>query len=78
MHFRTSISQKLPIQLECKVEGFLNKVRVLREHCGYSSDMILNMDETPMFFDIVPQRMIAKKGVKEVKVCSFGVDKRKF
>ena len=50
MRSRTSISQKLPIQLESKLQGFLNEIRVLRERHGYSSDMIINMDETPIVF----------------------------
>ena len=77
MRARTSISQKLPAQLESKLESFLNEVRVLRVHHGYSSDMIINMDETPMYFDMVPEKTISKKGRKEVRVRLSGAEKRK-
>ena len=77
MRARTSISQKLPAQLESKLESFLNEVRVLRVRHGYSSDMIINMDETPMYFDMVPEKTISKKGKKEVRVRSSGAEKRK-
>jgi hypothetical protein len=62
---KTSISQKLPIQLESKLQGFLNKIRVLRERHGYSSDMIINTDEMPMFFNLVLRRQLRKKREKE-------------
>ena len=64
MRARTSILQKLPAQLESTLESFLNEVRVLRVRHGYSSDMIINMDETPMYFDMVPEKTISKKGKK--------------
>ena len=35
------------------------------------------MDETPMYFDIVPSRTIVKKGVKEVRVRTTGAEKRR-
>ena len=77
MRARTSISQKLPAQLERKLESFLNEVRVLRVRHGYSPDMIINKDETPMYFDMVPEKTISKKGKKEVHVRSSGAEKRK-
>ena len=74
---RTSISQKLPPQLESKLESFLNEVRILRTQYSYPLDMIINMDETPMFFDMVPGKTVGKKGVKEVRVRSSGAEKRR-
>lgn len=73
----TSISLKLPAQLEKKVECFLNEVRVLRSVNNYPINLIINMDETPMFFDMVPEQTISKKGVKEVRVHSSGAQKKK-
>ena len=40
-------------------------------------NLIINMDETPMFFDMVPEQMISKKGVKKVRVRSSGAQKKK-
>ena len=56
---------------------FLNEVRVLRTMYDYTSDLIINMDETPMYFDIVPERTVTKKGVREVRVRSSGAEKKR-
>ena len=74
---RTSISQKLPAQLERNLECFLNKVNILRAKHAYPARLITNMDETPMYFDMVPSSTISKKGVKEVRVRSSGAEKRR-
>lgn len=74
---RTSISQKLPAQLEHKLECFMNEIRVLRTINDYTNDLIINMDETPMYFDMVPERTVSKKGVKEVRVRSSGGEKKR-
>ena len=42
----------------------MNEIRVLRTIYDYPTDLIINMDETPMFFDMVPERMVSKKGVR--------------
>ena len=73
---RTSISQKLPAQLERKIECFINEVRVLRKLHNYPLNLIINMDETPMYMDMVPENTISKKGVKEVRVRSSGSEKK--
>ena len=74
---KTSISQKLPAQLEQKLESFMVQVRALRAKHQYPSNLIMNMDETPMYFDMVPQYTISKKGCKEVHIRSSGSDKRR-
>ena len=51
LRLRTSISQKLPAQLERKLESFLNEIRILRTQYNYPKNLIINMDETPMYFD---------------------------
>lgn len=75
--FMRSVSQKLPPQLESKLESFLNEIRILRTQDMYPLDLIINMDETPMYFDMLPGKTITKKGTKEVRVRSSGADKRK-
>uniref|UniRef100_A0A1X7UZJ6 HTH CENPB-type domain-containing protein n=1 Tax=Amphimedon queenslandica TaxID=400682 RepID=A0A1X7UZJ6_AMPQE len=49
---KTTISQKLPAQLENKIAVFLNHVRALRNEHKYPNDLVINMDETPMYFDM--------------------------
>ena len=57
---KTSISHKLPVQLENKIEAFLTRVRALRAQHNYPLELI-NMDETPLYFDMVPQFIVSKK-----------------
>ena len=75
---KTSISQKLLAQLEKKIEDFLTRVRALQAKHTYPLDLIINMDEIPMFFDMVPQYTITKKGVREVPIRSSGTKKRRW
>ena len=62
LHSRTSVSQKLPAQLEKKLECFLNEVCILRTEHKYPKSLIINMDETPMYFDMVPDGSCYKEG----------------
>ena len=73
---RTSVSQKLPSDLEAKIADFHNEVKEVRLEHEFAREMIGNMDETPMMFDMVPGRTIATKGVKQVRVRSTGAEKR--
>lgn len=54
----------------------MNEIRLFRTINDYSNELILNMDKTPMFFDMVPKRSISKQGIKEVRVRSSGGEKR--
>ncbi len=74
---KTSISQKLPAQLEKKLESFMVQIRALRAKHQYPKELIINMDETPMYFDMVPGYTINKKGAKEVHIRSSGSDKKR-
>ena len=40
--------------------------------------MILNMDETPMYFDMLQKRTIDHKGTKDVETQHNGSDKSRF
>ena len=74
---KTSIQQKLPSELEAKLEKFVENVKALREAHGFSDDMIINMDETPIYFDMPSSHTVSKKGVREVRVRSTGAEKRR-
>ena len=77
------MSQKLPAQLERKIESFLTQVRALqqvralRARHQYPLELIINMDETPMYFDMVPGYTINKKGARDVQNRSSGAEKRR-
>ena len=63
----TSVAQKLPRDLECKIEEFKQEVKVVQLSHSFPPQLVGNMDETPMFFDMVPQCTIEQKGVKQVR-----------
>ena len=73
---RTSLSQKLPQQLESKITAFYLQCSKAIRIGKYPLELIGNMDETPIWFDIVPQRSIAKKGSKSVVIRTSGSEKR--
>ena len=73
---KTSVAQKLPNDLESKIEAFYKGVQDQRDTGKYSNEMIKNMDETPLYFDIIPSRSLEKKGAKEVCVKSTVAQKR--
>ena len=75
---KTSIQQKLPAQLETKLEEFISNVKVLREIYKFSKSLIINMDETPVYFDMPASTTVNKKGCREVQIRSIGAEKRRF
>ena len=73
---KTSIQQRLPAQLEDKLEKFVDNPRTLRETHHFPDTMIVNMDETPLYFDMPSSHSVHKKGCREVRVRSTGAEKR--
>ena len=73
---RTSMSQKLPADLEDKVSSFHQFVRKQRIEDEYEENFIVNMDETPVFFDLVPNKTVEQQGNKSVIIRTSGSDKR--
>ena len=54
----------------------MNEVQVLRNIHNYPTKVITNMEETLVFFDMVPERTVSKKGIQEVCVLSSGAQKK--
>lgn len=54
----TSMAQKMPGDLEGKVKNFHEFVRRHREEDEYEDMYILNMDETPAYFDMAPSKSV--------------------
>ena len=75
---KTSISQKVLAQLERKIESFMTKLRALRVKHQYSLQLIINMDETLMYLDMLPQYTLNKKGAKEAPKCLSGAEKKAY
>ena len=74
---KTSIQQKLPAQLEEKLEKFVTNIRVLREAHSFPDAMVINMDETPLYFDMPGSHTVHRKGCREVRIRSTGAEKRR-
>lgn len=56
---------------------FHEEVKAERRKYDFTKDFIGNMDETPLYFDMVPRYTIEKKGAKEVRVKTTGAGKRR-
>uniref|UniRef100_A0A1X7V4S4 HTH CENPB-type domain-containing protein n=1 Tax=Amphimedon queenslandica TaxID=400682 RepID=A0A1X7V4S4_AMPQE len=74
MRMKTSTSQKLPAQLEKRIESFFIRVRALRAEHQYPLDLIININETPLFFDMSHNIQSAKKVSSK---CQFGHQEQK-
>ena len=72
---RTSMSQKLPADLEEKVSSFHKFVKDQRVEDEYEDKFIVNMDETPVFY-LVSNKTIEKQGNKSVIIRTSSSDKR--
>jgi hypothetical protein len=75
---RTRISQKLPNQTEKLLESFYQFVANLRIRKSFELENILNMDETPVWFDMAGALTINPKGEKTVHVRAMGNEKNRF
>ena len=64
----------LPADLEEKMARFRQDVYHVRQNGDFSYDLIANMDETPVFFDMVPSCVVEKIGEKSVRVWSTNSD----
>ena len=74
---KTSIQQKLPAQLEEKLEKFATNIQALREAHNFPDAMIINTDETPLYFDMPGFHSVPKKGCREIRIWSTGAEKRR-
>ena len=72
---KTSIAQKLSAALEEKMATFLQTVRQVRKDSKYPDNMIVNMDETPMYFDMTTNKTVNLNSAKTVSVRSTGAEK---
>ena len=73
---RTSVSQKLPSQLESVLTKFYADAAKFMRIGKYPLSLVGNMNETPVFFDMVPSKCIVGKGTKECVVRTSGGEKK--
>lgn len=76
---KTSVAQKLPAALEEKMATFLQSIHGVRKESKYPDNMIVNMDETPLYFDMTTNKTctVNQKGAKTVSVRSSGAEKQR-
>ncbi|CAB4429578.1 unnamed protein product [Rhizophagus irregularis] len=75
---RTKISQKLPEDLEEKLDEFRRYIIRLRTLYNFDLNSIFNMDETPVWFDMAGNITVNNKGDKTVHIRTTGNDKNHF
>lgn len=72
----TSIAQLLPADLEHKIAQFHAKVQHVRENSDFPYRLIANIDETPIYFDMVPGKTEDRKGKKSITFRTTKSEKR--
>lgn len=75
---KTKIGQKLPIDLSSQLESFYKFIETHHQKNQYHLSQIANMDETPIFFDMVGNSTVEKKGTKTIQIRTTGNDKNRF
>ena len=79
VHCHTSLSQKLPEDLELRLTVFYQHLKELRTQHELDEDcLIVNMDEVPTVFETVPSKTVHPRGPKDVKVITAGSEKKHF
>ena len=73
---KTKISQKFPEQLSDKIIDFHKYIIKMRKKNNYDLCQIGNMDETPIFFDMVGNMTVDLKASKTVYVRTTGNKKK--
>ena len=68
------MAQELSATLEERIQAFHRQIKRVAEINMF--EIVGNMDETPLFFDAVPGRVLDKKGKRSVVVRTTGNQKR--
>ena len=71
---KTSLAQCHPAQLEDKITQFYKDIQRARQN--YPFCFISNMDETPAFFNLVPNKVVDRVGSKDCRVITTGSEKQ--
>ena len=75
---KTTLAQRLPDDMEEKVVQFHHFVIAARQRVGYPLSHIINMDETPVRFELPSSRSLEFTGSRTVPVKTCGAEKRSF
>ena len=72
------MGQSLPDDYEKKLSFFIEEINKKRSNLNITNDkfnLIINIDETPIFYDSPFSNTLDKKGVKEVEIVTSGAEK---
>lgn len=69
---RTHLAQKLPCDLERKVVEFQRFIIQQRKLHNFELDLIINADQTPLTFDMIPNTTLELTGSKSVNIRTTG------
>ena len=69
--------RQLPPQLESKISSFYSECARFLKIGKYPLSLIGNMNETPVFFDMVPEKSLVQKGQKSLTIRTSGSEKRR-
>ena len=72
---KATLAQRLPDDYEEKIVRFHRYIIDLRKEHSYPLHVIANMDETPLTFDMPPNRTINSSGEKMIKIRTTGNEK---
>ncbi|CAI2181220.1 13067_t:CDS:1, partial [Funneliformis geosporum] len=75
---RTTISKKLPEDLIEQQHSFLSFILYKRIQYDYPLNLIANLDETSLSFDLLSSTILKSKGSKTVSIRSTGYEKNCF
>ena len=78
MRTKTTLAQRLPANMEDKIVTFHQFVVRARRRCEYPLSHIINMDETPMRFELPATRTLEFTGNRTVPITTSGADKQSF
>ena len=74
---KTTLAQRLPADYEEKIVRFHRFIIDRRKEHSYPLHLIANMDETPLTFDMPPNRTINNMGEKTIKIRTTGNEKNR-
>ena len=78
MRTKTTLAQRLPADMEEKIVTFHRFVLRSWKRCEYPLSHIINMGETPMWFDLPATRTLKFTGSRWVPITTCGADKLSF
>ena len=78
MQTKTTLAQRLPADMKDKIMTFHRFVVRARRRCEYPLSHVINVDETPMQFELPATRMLEFTENRTVLITTCGADKQSF